>query len=219
MSEVRKQQSGGRSRERVLETASQLMSSRGYSGTSISAISKASGVLPASIYWHFGNKEGLLACVLERAGEQWFRAVMAALEETAPDEEPARAPFRALRRVLRDDPEFVRLLLLVALERRDVDSESLEALRAVRQRVKQFLRDAFDPMVPVENVSQRGEICDRLALLMLVLIDGAFVARQVAPADTDLAPLMSLIQMSIEEAGRRMIEEVRTGSAEGWAVQ
>ena len=59
-------------RNRVLEVATELMASRGYSGTTISAISKASGVMPASIYWHFESKEGLLAAVIERAAEAWF---------------------------------------------------------------------------------------------------------------------------------------------------
>ena len=70
-------------RERVLAVATELMASRGYSGTTISAISKASGVMPASIYWHFESKEGLLGAVIERAAEAWFEGALRAMSVLA----------------------------------------------------------------------------------------------------------------------------------------
>jgi hypothetical protein len=44
----RRREQGARTRDRVLEVATDLMARHGYSGTSISAISKASGVMPAA---------------------------------------------------------------------------------------------------------------------------------------------------------------------------
>ena len=75
-----------RTRDRVLQVATDLMARRGYSGTTISAISRASGVMPASIYWHFESKEGLLGAVIERAADAWFGGAaqaMAQAEEAA----------------------------------------------------------------------------------------------------------------------------------------
>lgn len=46
-------------RERVLETALQLFSERGYFNTSIHDIRRAAGVSIGAIYHHFGNKETL----------------------------------------------------------------------------------------------------------------------------------------------------------------
>ena len=45
----------------MLRAAAELFSERGYAATSISAICKASGVVPSSIYWVFGNKAGVFA--------------------------------------------------------------------------------------------------------------------------------------------------------------
>ena len=58
---------GARTRERVLEAAADLIARQGYAATSIAQISQRSGTNPASIYWAFGSKEGLLAAVMERA--------------------------------------------------------------------------------------------------------------------------------------------------------
>ena len=111
-------------RERVLRAAFELFSRRGFAGTSISAIRDASGVLPSSIYWEFGSKEGLLEAVLEDAAARW-------LEQTSEpgrraEERPAASPAERLGDALdhladamAERPEFHRLLLLLALERRD----------------------------------------------------------------------------------------------------
>ena len=50
---------------------------RGYSGTSIAAVSKASGLPPSSIYWHFTDKDDLLAAVIERSYGAWVAAATA----------------------------------------------------------------------------------------------------------------------------------------------
>ena len=141
------------------------MAGRGYSGTSISAISKASGILPASIYWHFGSKEGLLARVVERASESWFDHLTTDMSQADPAEEPTRIPFLSLRRTARDKPEFIRLLLLLALERREVDSQTTLALRGVRDRVLAFLRAALEPFVPLQDAGERRVIAGRVSEL------------------------------------------------------
>src|SRR3712207_2719799 len=59
-------------RQRVLDAAAELFAAHGFAGTSISAIRKASGVLPSSIYWEFGSKQGILAAVLEDSADRWL---------------------------------------------------------------------------------------------------------------------------------------------------
>ena len=57
----KRQQLGAESREKILDAAERLLSQRGYTGTTISQLSKDSGLPVASIYWHFNNKVGVLA--------------------------------------------------------------------------------------------------------------------------------------------------------------
>ncbi len=40
---------------------------RGYEGTSISLVSTKCGLPPRSIYWHFTDKDDLIAAVIERS--------------------------------------------------------------------------------------------------------------------------------------------------------
>jgi AcrR family transcriptional regulator len=54
-------------RERIVDCATDLLGREGYGAMSVSAICKLAEVSAPTLYWHFGNKEGLLAAVLKRS--------------------------------------------------------------------------------------------------------------------------------------------------------
>src|SRR4030042_980378 len=60
------------SRERILEAATELFAQKGYAGTGVDQLAARSGIAKTAIYYHFGNKAGLLAAALERAASAWI---------------------------------------------------------------------------------------------------------------------------------------------------
>lgn len=192
---------GARTRERVLAAAAELIASQGYAATSIAKISKASGTNPASIYWAFGSKEGLLAGVMERAAEEFFRQI------EAPEGADSWDALARLADAFAGGPEFLRLLLVLSLERRDGDPQVLEAARRVRTSAADGLADAYSRAFHIENPFQRRAICERLARFTLMLLDGVFVASQIEPDTTDLERAFELIATGVRATGERLIEE------------
>jgi AcrR family transcriptional regulator len=59
---------GDATREQILEAAVELLGEMGYAGLSISAVCDRADVAPTAIYWHFGNKAGLMEAVIARIG-------------------------------------------------------------------------------------------------------------------------------------------------------
>ena len=53
-------------RDRILDTAEQLMGERGVGATSLRAINAAAGLSPAALHYHFGSKPALLEAILMR---------------------------------------------------------------------------------------------------------------------------------------------------------
>jgi AcrR family transcriptional regulator len=53
-------------KERILDAAEKLFVDNGFSATSLRAIIKDAGVNTASVHYHFGSKEGLIAAVFQR---------------------------------------------------------------------------------------------------------------------------------------------------------
>lgn len=107
-------------RARVLAAAAELFATRGYAGTSIAEIRKLSGAPASSIYWEFGSKEGILGVVLEEAAFRWLdQARQSTVSATARhggfDGNSLAQAFDYLAVELTERPEFLRLLLLLAL--------------------------------------------------------------------------------------------------------
>ena len=179
-------------RERVLTVATDLMAGRGYSGTSISAISKASGVMPASIYWHFESKEGLLGAVIERAAGAWFEGALRAMDQGESEQRTRGLDIAsdnrpAFRYVLVEQAEFYRVLLMIALERRDEAGPPLAAVKRIRMRMRERFKERVEMRLRerfgVEDPEKRGWIADRIIGLAMVQLDGTFLEQQLDPVE------------------------------------
>jgi len=70
---------GGETRRRILEVAAEAFAERGYAGTSLSDVLRASGVTKGGFYFHFPSKEALALATLRHKQEQWAGSVMAAV--------------------------------------------------------------------------------------------------------------------------------------------
>lgn len=203
---------GERTRARVLDAAASLIASRGYAATSISALSEAAGVRPASIYWAFGSKEGVLAAVITHSAETWFLAhgpeIAAALTADAWEGTRSLAPLFA------EQPDFLRLLLVLSLERRDGDPAILESARQVRATVVDAVGRFLDPSVSVADPAQRAIVCRDLARLLVMLIDGSFVARQIEGDAVAVADDFALIADALRGALDRHLARLAASSPE-----
>jgi AcrR family transcriptional regulator len=139
----------------LLAVAARVFTERGYDGTSMEDLAKATGLSKSSIYHHVVSKEALLRLALQRALEPLF----AVTEEPAARTGPAIARLEhVLRReiaVLVDELPYVTLLLRVrgnteterwALDRRRAFDRIVAELTAAAQ-AEGDLRADLDPAV------------------------------------------------------------------------
>jgi AcrR family transcriptional regulator len=70
---------GTETRRRILEVAAEAFAVRGYAGTSLNDVLKASAVTKGGFYFHFPSKEALALATLRHKQEQWAGVVMAAV--------------------------------------------------------------------------------------------------------------------------------------------
>ncbi len=191
----------GDTRERVVRAASELFSTRGFAGTSISAIREVSGVLPSSIYWEFGSKEGLLAVVLEDAAARWLQqagdSIQRAMDRPAASaEERLGDALDHLADATAERPEFHRLLLLLALEQRDAGEATLQVVRNVRQLALEGLARLYLDTGIVEVSTPEEAVAD-LTRASLAFFDGALVAAQIDPETADLRRMFALLRAGV----------------------
>ena len=207
----RRQELGAESRRRIVDAAATLMAERGFAGTSIAAVSQRSGLPSGSIYWHFDSKETLLAAVVEEGARRWFDALPRIDGLPKDPAQRIAALFEAVDASLESHPEFLRLLLLIALERRDVDAASLTVIRRVRDLALERIRKMMVVMLEPLNLRDVHGIADEFARLVLVVADGAFVAQHIDPGQADVRRSFGLLRRALTALAREMNTTDRGG--------
>jgi AcrR family transcriptional regulator len=72
-------------RDQLLETAQRVFTEHGYGPTSMDDVAEAAGVTKPVLYDHFGSKDGLLAAVVERSGQEMLDATTGAVQGLDPE--------------------------------------------------------------------------------------------------------------------------------------
>jgi len=196
---TKKQQQGEQSRELILDATERLMATRGYAATSISDIRKACGLPPSSIYWHFGSKEGVLAAVMERGADRYFAAI--------PKEAEFDRQLAAVIELQEQHPEFLRLFLLLSLERSHEPAVA-EVLRRVRDQAITRFRDAIAQLMPDDvPPAKTRRVVTELAAIATALSDGIFLAEHLEPDATDVGRMYLRLHQTVTALIPILLEE------------
>jgi len=167
---------GTRSREVVLDAAERVMAQHGYEAATVAAIVKESGIPLSSVYHYFGSKDGVLLAVMQRGADRFFADLPDADERVGTPAEHLAAVLAALAVALADHPDFLKLLVVIAVQPPAGDAaKAHEVVTRIRGeallRLRKQLAIAFDR-------DSRSKIVGRLARFSLAAIDGAFIAEQ-----------------------------------------
>jgi AcrR family transcriptional regulator len=205
----RREELGVESRRKIVDAAAALMAERGFAGTSIAAVSQRSGLPSGSIYWHFESKEALLGAVMEEGARRWFDALPRVDDLPTDPAERTAALFEAVDASLESHPEFLRLLLLIALERRDVDPTSLAVIRRVRELALERIRRMLVFLLTPLKLRNTQTLADEFARLVLVVADGAFVAQHIDPEQADVRRSFGLLRRALTALALEMDSAAR----------
>jgi AcrR family transcriptional regulator len=170
------------SRQRILDAATRLMSERGYAGTSISMVTRLSGLPASSTYWHFGSKEGLLCEVLEYAASSFLQSLPRFEDvDGTPRERLHEIVRQAFVRNRKGDPDFFRLYM-VALEAGEDHGEVRDTIRRVRAQVARAWKPAFTEVYGEQRDAEVEAMVGRLAVFALAAGNGSLFAPQADSA-------------------------------------
>jgi AcrR family transcriptional regulator len=165
------------SRQRILNAALELMSERGFAGTSISMITKRSGISASSTYWHFDSKESLLVSVVDYSATRWLASLPRwELMSGTPAERLSELLDRVAE-TLANQP-FLRVLMLLALEQASSE-ESMAVIRRVRHTAAGGFRKAFAEIFSSSEDEDVREFAAQLAAFCLAVTDGIFLASEI----------------------------------------
>jgi AcrR family transcriptional regulator len=173
---IRKPGRGDVSRERILDAAAELFSQRGYAGAGVDQLAARSGIAKTAIYYHFGNKEGLLAAVLERAASTWIDGIDAAAKQGGDPLARLDRALAGMRAMLEDRPWILKLLQILALEVAEEKPEVRATLQSILRRARGAIVAGLGDALGVELPN-----AERIAGIMLALLDGVSLGQHLDP--------------------------------------
>lgn len=197
----RKRADGEQSRERILDAATEIAAERGYEGTSIGAVSAKCGLPASSIYWHFKDKDDLIAAVIERSFGSWLAAWQ--LPDTGEAGERFVAVAVQTAKALLDSPDFIRLGLMLSLERRPEEPRARTVFLQVRAKAYQQVVENFRYLTPGLSEVQ----VQQLATYAMAGADGLFITKEIGGDAVDLIALFEMHGRAIHDIAQRMIAE------------
>jgi AcrR family transcriptional regulator len=136
----------GRTRALLIDAAEVLLSQRAPDEIRVEEVAAQAGVSPASVYVHFGTKDGLLAAVTERVLAVATDALRSAYAAEGSPLERFAGVGSAYLRLLLDHPVVVRYLTTTGERgpRTPVESEVVARFSQLRREFEQSIRDAVE---------------------------------------------------------------------------
>jgi AcrR family transcriptional regulator len=200
---------GMRSRDAILDTATELMSRHGYAASSISMISAACGLPASSIYWHFGSKDGIYVAVLERARITLLAALPPVEVPGADVAQRLNNFLEAVRDGFQRHPHGLKLLLGLGMLQQNASRAAVAELHLYRDALAAWAQDSLSV---VFDLRDRPEVSDELARFTLRTASGTAVARWFEPTtDLETEPLHVALMALAAHHG------VPLGKASAWA--
>lgn len=177
------------SRVRILRAAAQIAAECGYEATTISKVTKRSGLPVSSVYWFFRDKDDLMAEVVNHSFREWI-----AIQPRWDEPNPGRAIGESLRAILgrstaslSEAPDFLRIGHMLLLESRKVEPAGREYFMKTRRDVERAISTWFAAYLNSSTEGRRPRLAKDLARIVIAATDGLFLAHQIdqagAPAD------------------------------------
>lgn len=160
------------------------MATRGFRATTVAAVCSVSKLPVGSVYWHFTNKDGLLAAVMERGSERFFSQLPDAASLSGSPRERFEAWFKRNAELLRERPPFLRLHLSLCLLDQTND-EVAAILQRVRTTALRRITEAMLPWVREHRDAGALTLTEDLSAFMLAAVDGSFVAQHTDGREID----------------------------------
>jgi AcrR family transcriptional regulator len=169
------------SRERILQAAAELFAQRGYAGVGVDEVAARSGLAKTALYYHFGNKDGLLAAVLERTAAAWIEGIRQASGIGAEPFDRLDRALAGMRAMLEEKPWVLRLLQILALEVAGEKPEIRATLQSIFRRAQEAIVGGMHEALGVEVPR-----ADLIARVVLALLDGISLGRHIEPETISL---------------------------------
>ena len=202
---------GEESRLRLIEAATELIGERGYRGASVNDICGRAGVAKTALYWHFDDKEGLLAAVLDALAGRWIEELQKRAYQRPLPHQRLEELVDGWREILETQPQLIRLPVFLQLEAADHSSDIQDALRTLFERADKAIAQGLEDSLGRGTLADAGSIASAVMSLLQAVVMRVGLARDESERDVVYAGLKRTI---VQLVWSQLPEPMRTELSE-----
>jgi AcrR family transcriptional regulator len=191
-------------RERLLETAIDLLSTEGLSGTTVRAVCAHAGLHSRYFYESFEDIDALLVAVFERLSAEFLAEVTAA-SDAAPDDPRARlqAAVEKSADIVTRQTHLVRILTVEAIGNEKLNRRRIQMLHDIASMIEQ---DAYRVYGSPRQGEQIGALSARFLAAGFAELLVAWVQGEVEGDVRELAADATELMLAVSDAARRLAQ-------------
>ena len=192
-------ESRGRNRQ-ILGAAIDLIAAGGVGSATIKTLCDRAGVTPPAIYYHYGNKDGLVGAVVEHAATRWFDGLVEVVRARGTVTEQVQAAVEIWQTEILDPRSPIKLLMRIQLERAQLTPALRQSLATVMAHGRRVIASALE--------SSAGPLRapEQLAETVISLVQGAALQHDLDGDDAALSQRLGHVGETIVQ----LIESGRT---------
>ncbi len=190
------------SRERILDAAFEVLRDEGYSGATMAKVAKKAELPVGSVYWHFENKDMLLAALIDTSYARWHSQVASAHQPMAGEsfaEHIARL-FDGDGDRQYDAADFWRLGVILSVEKSVREQVARERFLKIRQLQRAEFASWWRSVLPEALLGHDPGLPERLSGFALALQDGNAIADASGEAIEAFRPMLASSLVHLVEA-------------------
>lgn len=200
------------SRERILDAAFEVIRDEGYSGATMAKVAKKAELPVGSVYWHFENKDLLLAALIETSYARWHSQVATPLQPLAGEtfEQHIARLFGSVDPERQyDAADFWRLGVILSVEKSVREQVARERFLHIRQLQRAEFASWWRKTLPVALLAHDPGLPERLSGFTLALQDGNAIAGASGEAIDAFRPMLaaSLVHLVGQATARLAAEQ------------
>jgi AcrR family transcriptional regulator len=171
--------------------AIELIAERGYAATTVAEVCRRAETVAPVLYHHFKSKEGLLAAVVDRVGSTWIEEIQKYAYREGDLHGRLDRTFESWQAIVSEQPQLLRLLISVQLERSDASPAVRETIARLVERSREGIVAAIE-----DSLGVLPDL-DLVAHTMIALLEGALLQQHLDPEGTDLNRLFREMRRTV----------------------
>ena len=190
----------------MLDAAELLMAEHGFEAATLARVVEEAGIPMSSVYHYYGSKDGILLAVMERGAERFFADLPEWDRRIGRPAQHLATVLSTTARTLERHPNFLRLLIVFAVQPPAGGGDEIEVVVA---RVRRLGLDRLREQIALAfGDDQDSPVTIQLARIALATIDGAFVA-SLADTAVTLEQLLEPLAPAVVTVRRALLAKAR----------